>query len=134
MVGLRVRLVLTSEVLSAEQIKQHVGLAPDRTWRKGELRGAYRGATRGPVFEHHGCELIEESVDGKVSIDALVARLLHRLSGREAAIASLPDVVDRELAISANLASEPRPWIFLSRRSVGAIADLGCELDFDYYP
>jgi len=133
MVALQVRLVFTSELLPAEGIQDHVGLASDRNWRKGALRGAYRGATRGPVFEHHGWVLLEESVDGRVPIDALVTRLVDRIGTRKEAVASLPDSVRRELSIVANLAAEPPPWVFLSQKSVRAIADFGCEIDIDYY-
>lgn len=132
-------LSIYSTKITSEQITKKLGLAPDRSWVKGEGRillnhktGERR--TLPGLHKNHLWELRSKS-SATTSLDAPVRQLLNRLkpySKKIKSLSALPNV-DVQLSGVIYWYQDSAPPLNFKKEVMGAINDLGAGLDLDLY-
>jgi hypothetical protein len=127
---LKVRFLITSQVLTPDQISASVGVSPSRTWIKGQK--VHQKATK--TYSHNGWVLIAEARGAHASAETLADEILRGIDmHRMLAFKSEHADAEFELSIIVYL-SQSAPAVSLSPAQVGALANLGAGIDVDIYP
>ena len=127
-VSARARLVVLSDELTPEEMTALLGMAPDTSWRMGEL------TTGGRPYRHHGWQL-----DSRLTKDRPAEEQLSDLLERLAPIApAVSSIANNPATFRARLwlvrdGDNWNPGLSLSPVSVRQIDALGVGLEIDIY-
>jgi hypothetical protein len=122
------RLVVLSDQLSPEELTELLGLAPDKSWRLGEL------TTGGRPYRHHGWELDSRLPQDRPAEEQL-SDVLERLAPIAPAVGSLANnpAVFRARLWLVRHGENGNPGLSLSLESIRQIDALGVGLEIDMY-
>jgi hypothetical protein len=127
-VSARARLVVLSDELSPEELTELLGMAPDKSWRLGEL------TTGGRPHRHHGWELDSRLAQDRAAEEQL-SDLLERLAPIAPAVASIaknPAVFRTRLWLVRH-GDNWNPGFSFSLEAIRQIDSLGVGLEIDIY-
>lgn len=128
----KVRLVITSDNLPPKIISDFLGVAPTKTWLRGET--VHPKATN--VHKENGWVLSLEGQSGELITERIIDRLIAMVPhGRLTALYKQHQgAVAVELSIVAHVSgSESVPSISLTQAQVALLADCGGTFDVDVY-
>ena len=119
------RLVITSEVMTSDEITNIVKLRPDQAWKPGDFRGktGARHKNDGWVFN--------SKVPKKSSLEEHVDHLLGTLAPVAAQILSISHKA--EVRFSCVVYSATSPPLFFEKGTIAQISALGASFDIDLY-
>jgi hypothetical protein len=120
---IKLRLVLTSAILSPQEISSRATITPSLTWKTGEP--VHPRATN--RHKENGC--VVEVVD--TALSAAAKRLLAQLRGQSATLAGLTDIAV-ELSCIVNVRGAV-PELHLEPDVVAFAASIKAALDVDVY-
>ena len=127
---LKVRLLITSDSLTPDEISEGVGLYPTRHWFKGQP--VCPGASK--TYEHNGWVLAAEGSGVAVSAENLTEKLLQSIDvSKMLEFKSAHQKVEFELSIVVHV-SASAPAVSLSPYQVRVLASLNADIDIDIYP
>jgi len=121
---LKLRLILTSKSLTADDMATLAGISPSKSWTRGQV--VHPSAKN--VHKENGCLLqIEDS-----SLSSAAKRLEETLQAQSAALLELPKDVDIELSCVVYLKGAA-PELHLEPQTVDLLASIGAGIDIDIY-
>jgi hypothetical protein len=127
--SIKVRFTLTGMNIDPDEISQAIGLAPTKTWRRGEQR-----ASSALCWEHDGWTL-STSEEVTLDLETEVQKLLQYLKGHTKQInrASKQLKLEAEIGCSIYIEDDQAPRIHLNRETLKAVNELGADIDIDIY-
>jgi hypothetical protein len=120
-----VRLKITSENRSPDEVSRLVGLACDRAWCVGDLRPHTK------IAERTNGWVIELSSTGRSSLQTRARELLQRVLPYAANIKSL--AATSLIEFSCVVYTPQVPPLYLEKDIIDGVAQLGAALDIDLY-
>lgn len=120
-----VELRITSNVLSCEDLKSRISLAPTRVWHAGDPI-----ERTSLLRKSHGWEL-SSGMDETVSLEGQLTALVARVEPIREEITALRDATD--VLISCAIYCSGQPELYVSRELIQRIGSIGAALDFDLY-
>jgi hypothetical protein len=128
-----VHLKITSITLTSEEIRQHVGIEPDKAWRRGELKG-YPASSAVP--RKNAGWLLNSGLREDEGLEAHIERLLARVEPYAGNIKELATENDVTLSCAIYLYREDEcasPPLYFEQTTVAAICALGASFDIQLY-
>ena len=120
-----VRLKVLSVTLSAEEITTQLGIACDRSWKIGDMRG------NTIIKEKNNGWIINSSLSKEAPLSAHIMNLLERLDHVADRIQDISMQADVEF--SCVVYSEEIPELYFDKVTILKICALGGSLDIDLY-
>lgn len=121
---LKLRLILTSQSHTANEMAKLAGINPTKSWASGEV--VHPKAKN--VHKQNGCLLEIEDA----SLAGALKRLQKDLQSQSASLHDLPKNVDIELSCIVYLSGEA-PELHLEPKQVEFLASVGAAVDIDVY-
>jgi len=121
---LKLRLVLTSQSHTANQMAKFAGINPTKSWASGEV--VHPKAKN--VHKQNGCLL---EIEGDSLAEAL-KRLQKDLESQTASLLDLPENIDIELSCIVYISGEA-PELHIEPQQVDFLASMGAAVDIDIY-
>lgn len=127
---IKVRLVVTSYVLTPKQMTDCLGNSGSKTWKLGDR--VHQAATN--RFAHNGWVLSSTAIGDNLSTEEMLRKLENDFDFLKVnALRKLDDQCSVELSLVVH-AGENVPEVHLSSSQLRLLADIGAEVDVDIYP
>lgn len=120
-----VRFRITSATLTAADIQTRTGLAPDETWKMGDVRGSFGNAEK-----KHGF-VLESKVQIQSSLDEHVKAMLKRLAPSAQKIGTLTNEAVIEFICIVH--RKAAPMLHFERDDLRWLGVMGAKLDVDIF-
>lgn len=121
---LKLRLILTSQSHTANEMAKSAGINPTKSWANGEV--VHPKAKN--VHKQNGCLLEVEDT----SLAGALEQLQNVLQSQSASLLDLPNNVEVELSCIVYLSGEA-PALYLEPQHVKFLASMGAAVDIDVY-
>jgi hypothetical protein len=121
---LKLRLILTSQSHTANEMAKLAGINPTKSWASGEV--VHPKAKN--VHKQNGCLLEIEDA----SLAGALKRLQKDLQSQSASLLDLPEDIDIELSCIVYMSGEA-PELHLESQHVEFLASMGAAVDIDVY-
>lgn len=121
---LKLRLILTSQSHTANEMAKLAGINPTKSWASGEV--VHPKAKN--VHKQNGCLLEIEDA----SLAGAIKRLQKDLQARSATLLALPKDIDVELSCIVYLKGAV-PELHLGPQDINFLASIGAGVDIDVY-
>jgi hypothetical protein len=127
---IKVRFVVTSSLLTPEEISKYLEVQASKTWLEGEK--VHPGATK--QFDENGWVIFESAVGAGASAERLVAKIFDAipLPKLKKLRAENPEI-EFELSIIVAVTNRA-PVVSLSTSQIKYLAEIEAEIDVDIYP
>jgi len=126
--NLRIRLVIRTKCLTANEVTQAIGLQPSKSWNAGERRpGTVIVESESVWIREHELPPHQKCLE----VDECIESLLCLLEDHRVAIVAISEKNDAW--ISCVIRCESPPGLFFKSGLIERIAALGLGLDFDMY-
>lgn len=123
------QLAIYGEQLDPDEVTKVLGLSPERSWRRGDPKGA-----RGVASRKEGCWKIEtkRSQDCEKDLNDHLLTLLERIAPVRGIVGALAERFTLQFECIIEFDQEV-PALHVDRQVMKAMSDLGGELDIDAY-
>ena len=120
-------LTVFSDSLSPEEMRNHIGIAGDETWKVGDKRGLTE-----ILEKENGWSLCSE-LDNNLELEAHIYQIMGVTKGGEDKLKMLSERDDCEVQLSCAIYCSSEPALFLEKKIISWINSIGASLDIDLY-